>query len=56
VDSDAIGGPALEVTSGAVVSNLTGPLDYSFRTYTICPEPANPPSASGNMSATALPT
>ena len=55
VDSDAIGAPALEVTSGALVTNLTGPLDYSFRTYTICPEPGAPPSASGNVAVTAVP-
>ena len=55
VDSDAIGAPALEVTTGAVVTNLTGPLDYSFRTYTILPEPASPPSASGNVPVAAVP-
>ena len=55
VDSDAIGAPALEVTSGATVTNLTGPLDYSFRTYTILPEPAAPPTASGNVAAAAVP-
>lgn len=53
VDSDGqIGGaPVLDVTSGAVVTGLTGPLDYSFRTYTILPDPATPPSVSGNMTA-----
>jgi uncharacterized repeat protein (TIGR01451 family) len=55
VDSDAIGAPALEVTSGATVTNLTGPLDYSFRTYTILPEPASPPAASGNAAVAPVP-
>ena len=35
VDSRAQGGPPVEVTSGATVSNIVGPLDYAFRTYTI---------------------
>ena len=55
VDSDGIGAPALEVTTGALVADLTGPLDYSFRTYTILPDPAAPPSASGNVEAAAVP-
>lgn len=57
IDSDAqIGAAALEVTSGATVSNITGPLDYAFRTYTILPDAATPPSVSGNISAVPLPT
>jgi len=55
VDSDGIGAPILDVTSGAVVTDLTGPLDYSFRTYTILPDPAAPPSASGNVAVAAVP-
>ncbi len=56
VDSDAlVGGVALEVTAGALLSNVTGPLDYGFRTYTVLPEPANPPSLSGNVAATPVP-
>jgi uncharacterized repeat protein (TIGR01451 family) len=56
VDSDAQpGAAALEVTSGAVVTNLTGPLDYSFRAYTILPDAATPPSMSGNISAIPVP-
>jgi uncharacterized repeat protein (TIGR01451 family) len=52
VDSDGlIGATRLEVTTGAVVTNLTGPLDYSFRTYTILPDPGSPPSVTGNISA-----
>jgi uncharacterized protein len=40
VDSDGLSGVApMDVATGAVVTNLTGPLDYAFRTYTILPEP-----------------
>jgi predicted extracellular nuclease len=46
VDSDLqAGAAALAVGFGAVVTNLVGPLDYSFRTYTIAPDPATPPTA-----------
>lgn len=38
----------LNVTSGVVVTNLVGPLDYSFRTYTIDTDPASPPLAGPN--------
>ena len=41
VDSDVQTGAAiaLESAAGAVVTELVGPLDYSFRTYTILPDP-----------------
>jgi predicted extracellular nuclease len=56
VDSDGLtGATTLEVTSGAVVTNLTGPLDYAFRAYTILPDPAPAPSVSGNTSFVAVP-
>jgi predicted extracellular nuclease len=56
VDSDAQPGAiALEVTTGATVSNITGPLDYGFRTYTIVPDAATPPVVSGNISAIPVP-
>ncbi len=58
VDSDGlIGSAKIEVTTGAVVTNLTGPLDYSFRTYTILPDPppAPAPGVSGNISAIPVP-
>ena len=55
VDSDGqVGATPLEVTSGAVVTGLTGPLDYSFRTYTILPDPGTPPVVSGNVTATPI--
>ena len=39
VDSDAIGGTAFNLSSGTVLTNLTGPLDYGFRRYTILRDP-----------------
>ncbi len=48
VDSDAQPGAlALEVTTGAVVRNLTGPLDYGGRAYTLLPDPGALPQVSG---------
>ncbi|GMU42398.1 MAG: hypothetical protein AMXMBFR25_03840 [Lysobacterales bacterium] len=52
VDSDALPGTtALVVGFGQTVNNLTGPLDYGFRRYTIYPEPAPtaPPTVSGSI-------
>ncbi|WP_087960681.1 Calx-beta domain-containing protein [Lysobacter antibioticus] len=40
VDSDALGGTAFNLSTGAVVTDLTGPLDYGFRRYTILRDPA----------------
>ncbi len=52
VDSDGqTGALPIDVATGAVVTGLTGPFDYSFRTYTILPDPATPPAVSGNMTA-----
>ena len=44
------------MAAGATVANLTGPLDYAFRTYTILPDPATTPTVSGNISAIPVPT
>jgi predicted extracellular nuclease len=58
VDSDGLVGAAqLEVTSGATIANVTGPLDYGFRTYTILPDPGTLTQASvvGNVSGTPVP-
>ncbi len=56
VDGDGlVGGAALEVTAGATVTNLIGPLDYAFRTYTILPDPGSSPGVSGNRTFTAVP-
>ena len=40
VDSDGlVGGPLTDVKSGDLVLGLVGPLDYTFRTYSILPDP-----------------
>jgi uncharacterized protein len=47
VDSDGQPGTTLvDVAAGTVISNVTGPLDYSFRTYTILPDATLVPGAS----------
>jgi predicted extracellular nuclease len=43
------------VTSGATLTNVTGVLDFGFRTYTILPDPATPPAVSGLAVAGAVP-
>ena len=46
VDSDAIAGvPAAVVTTGAVLANVVGVVDYGFRTWTILPTSAITPSS-----------
>lgn len=56
VDSDSLNGAAaIDVTTGAIVTNLTGPLDYAFRTYTILPDPGSAISVTGNISAIPVP-
>lgn len=45
------GATDLQVATGAVVTNITGPLDYGFRTYTIDPDPVPTPTVTGGMSA-----
>ena len=55
VDSDALGGAAIDVTSGATVTSLTGPLDFSARFYTIDIDPGSGAAATGNVSATPVP-
>lgn len=47
VDSDAIGAPRLDVVAGTELADVTGPLDYGFRRYTILPETA--PAIVGDM-------
>lgn len=51
VDTSVVG--SLDLTTGAMVSNITGPLEYGYRTYSIVAEPGI--SVSGNMSANAVP-
>jgi len=40
IDSDGLGGAALNLAAGALIEGLTGPLDYGFRRYTILRDPA----------------
>lgn len=40
VSSAGLGGTRLDVAVGAVLTNVVGPLDYSFRRYTVLPDPA----------------
>jgi hypothetical protein len=56
VDTKAqTGSTVLDVTANAVVTNLTGPLDYSFRTYTIVTDPGTASIASGLMTYISVP-
>jgi uncharacterized repeat protein (TIGR01451 family) len=56
VDSDGqVGANPLEVTTGARVTDITGPLDYAYRSYSILPDPSTPPGVSGNVSAIPVP-
>jgi len=52
VDSDAIGAAKLDLAAGAVVTGVTGPVDYGFRRYTILPE-ATPTVGSAGEAVTA---
>jgi uncharacterized protein len=49
------GSVALDVTTGATVSNLTGPLDFNSRFYTILTDPNSGATVTGNVSATPVP-
>src|SRR5690606_26002521 len=51
VSSRALGGDTADVMSGCLVTNATGPLDYTFRRYTIYPDT----SVQVDCSAVALP-
>lgn len=55
IDSDAlVGSTRITVTSNVTISNVTGPLDFTFNDYKIAPETT--PSTSANMSAVPVPT
>ncbi len=49
------GSTVLDVTTGATVTNLTGPLDFNSRFYTILTDPDSGATATGNVSATPVP-
>ncbi|HEX7707581.1 MAG TPA: lamin tail domain-containing protein [Thermoanaerobaculia bacterium] len=54
IDADGLlGAPFVNVTTGVTLSDVTGPLDFSFGDYKILPE--TPPVTSANMSAVAVP-
>ncbi|MGH9812804.1 MAG: lamin tail domain-containing protein, partial [Candidatus Acidiferrales bacterium] len=56
VDSDGQVGalPPVEVTSGAVITDMVGVLDFGFRTYTILPDPGGL-TVTGLVTATPVP-
>ncbi|MGH8031656.1 MAG: Calx-beta domain-containing protein [Luteimonas sp.] len=58
VISGSIGAASLNVRAGTVITGLVGPLDYSFRRYTILPDPAVAPVVGAQPAPTAarLPT
>jgi hypothetical protein len=49
------GSTVLDVTTGATVTSLTGPLDFNSRFYSILTDPDSGATASGNVSATPVP-
>ncbi|HEX3094828.1 MAG TPA: PxKF domain-containing protein, partial [Candidatus Angelobacter sp.] len=49
------GSVKLDVTTGATVTSLTGPLDFNSRFYTILTDPDSAATATGNMSAVPVP-
>jgi predicted extracellular nuclease len=49
------GATIINVTTDATLTNLYGVLHYSFRTYTIFPDPSPAPTVSGNISAIPVP-
>lgn len=56
VDSDSQpGATQLNVTTGTIITNTVGVLDFAFRTYTILPDAATPPSISNLASARPVP-
>lgn len=54
IDSDGLAGASvISVTSHVALTDITGPLDYSFGAYKVLPEAL--PTTSGNISAVPLP-
>jgi hypothetical protein len=57
VDSDGlVGALPLDVSVNAILFGLVGPLDWAFRTWTILPDPATPPTVIGGSAPPAWPT
>jgi uncharacterized repeat protein (TIGR01451 family) len=54
IDSEGLAGsPVLPVTSSVTITNVTGPLDFTFGAYKVLPEA--PPAAGANMSGVPVP-
>lgn len=54
IDSEGLlGAPVLPVTSNVVLTNVTGPLDFTFGAYKLLPEV--PPTAGANMTGVPVP-
>src|SRR5207248_6890528 len=49
------GSSCIDVTTGATLTNLIGPLDYGFRTYTIDVDPSSPPIVAGVVGFVSVP-
>jgi len=57
VDSDAQPGTtAIDVAAGTIITDITGPLDYAFRCYTIDPDAATPPTVGVQPGSVPVPT
>lgn len=55
IDSDGLAGSTVfSVTSNVTISNVTGPLDFTFGDYKVLPETT--PTTTANMSAVPVPT
>ncbi len=56
IESDAIGGAIIDVATGALLTNVVGPLDYASRNYRIDIDPAiSPIVTNNNLTYTAVP-
>ena len=55
IDSLAMGGPTIDVTSNATVTGIVGVMDFSYGQPEILLDKATRPTVSGLMSATAVP-
>ncbi|MGI9102090.1 MAG: PxKF domain-containing protein [Terriglobales bacterium] len=50
-----VGSTPIDVTSFATVNNITGVLEYTFRSFSIVTDPGTPPAFSGNIGPAAVP-
>ncbi|MBL8173109.1 MAG: lamin tail domain-containing protein [Bryobacterales bacterium] len=50
-----VGGPALDVAAGQVLSNVVGVLDYRLRRYTLAMDAGNRPQVNGEIAASPVP-